>query len=147
MRVELHHAIIYLREAVEFRERAMAGAKHSRALSDSPTEKEAKQPKASDSPKEKVEGEVQVQEEPSEREVKAALAARERLYGNNTRERATEVGCQARTYKPPTSVLQLFCCFAFCILRRTILFHNQHSTFPKALVQMCPTVHPIAWTN
>ena len=71
-----------LRVACEIR--MSTGGKHSRGTSGSPTEKEAKQAKPSDSPTHESEAHQAQEEKPSEREIKAALAARERLYGERT---------------------------------------------------------------
>lgn len=78
-----------LRAACE--DRMRIGEKHSRGASNSPTEKDAKQPKASDSPIEGQEEKEKQAEGPTQREIKAALAARERLYGEKKQQKATEV--------------------------------------------------------
>ena len=71
-----------LRAACEIR--MTTGEKHSRGTSGSPTEKEAKQAKPSNSPTQEAENQKAEEPKPSEREIKAALAARERLYGEKS---------------------------------------------------------------
>lgn len=78
-----------LRAACEIR--MTTGEKHSRGNSGSPTEKEAKQAKPSDSPTHKVDVDKLDEAKPSEREIKAALAARERLYGEKAGQSVSQV--------------------------------------------------------
>ena len=80
-----------LRAACEIR--MTTGEKHSRGASGSPTEKEAKQAKPSASPANEAAGQhaEETEPKPSEREIKAALAARERLYGEKAGQKESEV--------------------------------------------------------
>lgn len=72
-------------------ERLSIGEKHSRGVPVSP-QKEAKQPKPSEhSPSDTKAN------QPSEREIAAALAARERLYGNKEEARSSEARSPIRS--------------------------------------------------
>lgn len=73
-----------------------SGEKHSRGSPDSLKEKEAKQPKPSDSPDNQKISKEHAQ--PTEREIKAARAARERLYGDKAQQKETEVGVAFMQY-------------------------------------------------
>ena len=96
-----------LRAACEIR--MTTGEKHSRGTSGSPTEKEAKQAKPSDSPTHEAENNQPEEAKPSDREIKAALAARERLYGEKSGQAASEVIIM--TTDDFSGTFYLTCCF------------------------------------